>query len=197
MYNDSLKVFIAKIPEIIEFKPIYPESRWNEIIDCKSEEVKEQKYTVWKLLKWVVEKQYNLQFKDIVFSKSANGKWLADKIYFSLSHTDDFVAVCVDNQPIGLDIEVLDECTMTKSLFRYTTTDKEKTKYISPSAVDIATLWTKKEAIFKYLNKDLFVPSKIETEDYVTSSTVFNKFNVIISVCGKDVPLEIITVNLA
>ncbi len=197
MCKDSLKVFVALVPETVEYKPIYPESRWKEILNCKSEKVKKQKYAVWQLLKWVIEKQYNLTFEDIVFSKSPNGKWLADKIFFSLSHTNDFVAVCVDNQPIGLDIEVLDEFTMTKSLFRYTTTDKEKTKYKSPSAVDIATLWTKKEAIFKYLNKDLFVPSKIETEDYLTSSTVFNKFNVIISVCGKGVPLETITVNLA
>ncbi len=196
MCEVSLKVFVAKVPKIIRFEPIYPECRWKEIVESTSEKVKKQKYAVWQLLKWVIENQYNLKFEDIVFSKSSNGKWLADKFCFSLSHTSDFVAVCIDNQPIGLDIEVLNEQKMTKKLFEHIATDKEKTKCLSPVAKDIAILWTKKESVFKYMDKGGFVPYKIETEDYLTSSMVSDKFNIVVSVCGKVKPLEVVAVNI-
>lgn len=196
MNEESVKVFVAKVPKIIEFESIYPESRWNEIINCNSEKVKKQKYAVWQLLKFVLENNYNLKFEDIIFSKSLNGKWLADKLYFSLSHAGDFVAVCAYNQPIGLDIEIIDEQRMTKKLFEKIATEKERVKYTNPSVLDIAELWTKKEAIFKYLDKGGFISSKIETENYLTSSIVSDKYNIAVSVCGMVNPLEIVLANI-
>ena len=186
-----VKVFLAKIPEKIEYKPLYPSERFEEISSCKSEKVKRQKYAVWELLKYVLEKEYNLRFENIKFTKSVNGKWLANCIYFSLAHSGDYVAVCVDNRPIGLDIEYINEQKMTNKLLYYITTNIEKQAYNDePTAAQIAMLWAKKEAIFKFLNKPFFKPSNIEIKDYVTATEVKN--DLIVSVCGEVEKIEII-----
>lgn len=186
MEQQILKVFIAKIPDKIEYKQLYPAERWAEITSCVNEKVKKQKYVAWKLLEKVFESEYKTSFENIIFSKTGSGKWLADKMYFSISHSQNYVAVCIDNQPIGLDIELIDEQKMTEKIFSFIATDREKQLYKNLSTEDIATLWTKKEAIFKQLDKSGFIPKNIETYDYFTTTIIENSLKMAISVSFAD-----------
>ena len=165
------KVFVLVCPVIENYSlnSFYPLERKIEIENCKNSSLKNQKYTVFALLKYALENIFNVPFKSVNFYKSS--KWESDKFIFSFSHTSSFVAVAVclknDNVLLGVDLEKIQDrflnlypkfCSSCEIDFL-----KNEPNLITEKA---CVLWTKKESYFKANNDLVFVPKNIETSLY-------------------------------
>ena len=81
-----------------------------------------------------------------------NGKPLADNCFVSISHSENMIAVCTSDKPVGIDIEYIDDsrnfCRLADRFFK----GKELEAFNnSPNALTFYEIWTKKEAYSKIL----------------------------------------------
>ena len=82
----------------------------------------------------------------IIFHYSENGKpFLENGSFFSISHCKEAIAVALDDQPIGIDIESIRNVDQDLIL---RTMNEEEQKQIHSNR-DFTRLWTQKEAILK------------------------------------------------
>ena len=98
-------VFAARLPDTYLYEPIYPPERQAEIEKCSNEKVKREKYFVWKLLEYAIFNTIGEPIENFNFEKNPNRKWVSDRVYFSLSHSDGVVAVALSDREVGVDIE--------------------------------------------------------------------------------------------
>lgn len=94
------------------------------------------------------------------------GKPYKDNIYFSLSHSNDYVVLAISNNQIGIDIELIKD--VKENLKDYTLSVDEKSTI--KNNVDFYKLWTSKESLIKYLgigiDKDLKKIPALPLEGY-------------------------------
>ena len=116
---------------------------------------KKQSVLVWKLLSFCLEKYFSIEKP--TYSLSNDGVWsLEDKSFlFSLSHSENFVAVAISDNNIGVDVEKYDDKILKlRNKFDYQGDDKLVISLLT-------TEWTKRESLFKakfgnnFFNKDL------------------------------------------
>ena len=160
-------IFVTSIPFKTNME-IYPESRLNEINNTTNEKVKSQKFFAWKLLEKAIHEIYDLNISDVNFNKTLTGKWVSDKFYFSISHTGDIVAIAISLNPIGVDVEGVENKKFSEKFRHKVLTENELL-----GNTDLSLAWTKKEAIFKRDNLEVFVPNKIDTCDDNLKSYVY------------------------
>ncbi len=154
-------IYVAKISERIDEKPVYPKERKEEIEGCGHARVRVEKYTVWRLLEYALAHSFGYKMQEVNFYKEKNGKWTCDKCYFSLSHSDGMALVAISKQPIGVDVETL-ENEKIESMATKILTDEEKIVFQSVSKESrrrfLTETWTKKESFFKRRAKDASCP---------------------------------------
>lgn len=177
-------------------KSIYPKERKKEIDAVTNLKVKEEKFYVWKLLEKILCDKKDLPIKKVKFSKQ-NAKWVADGFNFSLTHSKNVLAVAVAKNPVGVDIEFLDD-----ERFFYLKdkilTDSEISEYSALPDCDkadyLARLWTVKESIFKMKNGDVFKPSLIESNvnTFISKKYIVNDKPFYLSISCKDAKISLI-----
>lgn len=153
-----LKVFVATFPFEVK-EDIYCLERKNEIENVKNEDIKKQKFYVWKLLEIALNKYLNLDLADIKFTHLSSGKWLCNKCNFSLSHSDNVVCVALSDVPVGVDIQV-EKNIEKKDLFKKHLLNDNELKRI-PDDYLLET-FVMKEAMFKESNEVNFVPKNFD-----------------------------------
>ena len=85
------------------------------------------------------------------FSYNEYGKpFIPDGPYFSISHCKEAIAVCIDDEPVGVDIESLRSAD--RSLVERTMNADEQRRIAESDApqCQFIALWTRKEAYLKY-----------------------------------------------
>ena len=187
-----IHVYVARFPFQVSDEKIFPPARAEEIESCSNPDVRRQKYYLWKLLENALMHSFGLKIEKLNIWRSSCGKWECEECCFSLSHSNDFVAVAVSEKPIGVDIEKCDELRFTEALAKRITTAPENDKInsleksVQGKALNI--LWTKKEAVFKLLGNKAFQPSDIETSEYASVTKEFKceDEQYIITVASKD-----------
>jgi phosphopantetheine--protein transferase-like protein len=189
--RDGITVYLGKIKEVAEFPPVYPKERDDEIRNAQNIKVKKQKYFVWKLLEHAIKDTFGLDIKDLKIEKKDSGKWVCDKCYFSLSHSEDIVAVALSNSEVGVDIERIRPIKENAIIKTLTDSEKEQLSKITPSAKQRFLLekWSQKESIFKFSNQENFLPSKIDT----SKASVLSKFVIL---DNKELVLSIASENI-
>jgi len=182
------RVFYAPIGEVDISSPIHPSERYSEILGCKSEKTRREKYLVWKLLERAVEKYLNLDFANIKFTKTANGKWICPDFCFSLSHTDTLVAVAISNAPIGVDTEEVRPIKEVLADKILTESEKESfsTLPLEKRGKYLLEAWVKKESIFKAKDQKALLPTHTETQN---SNVVVRYFTLL----GREYILSVAT----
>ena len=105
--------------------------------------------------------------------KNSNGKPLSPNYYFSISHSCGFVAVALSNKNVGIDIEKIDEKRNLENLRKIVLHKNENISSIE----DLIKLWTKKEAKFKFDGEKVFVPSKIDSTSFDSTTKLIKKDN--------------------
>ena len=188
-----LDVYLACMPDALEYKALYPTERDTEVFSVKNDEVKKQKYCAWRLLEYALEHTFGYDVEGVDFTKTASGKWMCPVCEFSISHSGNVVAVALSRNPVGVDVQV--EKSIASSTFaQRMLTKKEHTALLTADGTrerneELLTLWTKKESIFKSLNCDRYIPAEIETSVYDTYNEVFETSGdkYYLSVCGGDI----------
>lgn len=183
-------VYVAKIPENVQIKALYPEARTQEIENCKSEKVRREKYCVWRLLEYALRRSYGVNMQKLPFAKTENGQWTTTDYFFSLSHCDGVVAVALSRKAVGLDVEkITDKMEKIKNKIL---TEAELSQYEGQAdkLLYLTEKWTQKESIFKMQGGKAFSPDKIQTSDYKTHTTPLKNFDgYILSVAADEIKL--------
>ena len=185
-----LDIYIAKLPTDYSEEAVYPPERQKIIENTKNKDVRRERYFVWRLLERAVMQSLGKTLEDISPYINNNGKWLSDKCYFSLSHTDCAVAVAVSDSPVGIDIEAYRKIDIDAFGERIlSSNERAELENESDKNGFIIELWTKKESIYKMNGTPPFVPSKIETKDYqtLTYHEWINDKKCCVSVCSSSI----------
>lgn len=158
-------VYTATIPEREEMPPLSCALRQAEIDGVTNAEVRRQKYFVWKLLEYALERSFGLKSATLAFDKEG-GRYFCDKAFFSLSHSGNVVAVAVSRDRVGVDVERVSDRD-TDRLAQRVFTAEEAAQYAAlPEAEKVRFFfraWTMKEALFKAAHKDGFVPTEYDS----------------------------------
>lgn len=162
-----------------------PIERQQELNGVTDEKLKMQKLTTWTLLKTALKHSFGYDFDEVQFTRLDNGKWISDKAWFSLSHTDDYAVVAVSDAAVGVDAE-------NKQSFADRWKDEKARKAFAERIAaqgeacdggNLLALWIKKESAYKLSGHGSFKPSSTNTDviDYV----VREYDDTAIAVCGE------------
>ena len=165
-----INVYTACIPSKKISEKLYPKERDEEVRNCTNEEVAKEKYYVWKLLEYALERTFGKKMKKLVFAKTYCGKWVCEGYEFSLSHSHGVVAVAVSRKPVGVDIEL--DHQMKEGIEKKILSDVEFAEF---EGVDkdkkndyLLTKWTQKESVFKTMNLTSYSIKDVKTESVKT-----------------------------
>ena len=161
-----------------------------EIAHTKNETVRAEKYTAWKTLEFASRDALGKELDECSPKKHANGRWTADGMFFSISHSSGTVAVAVSNAEVGIDIEsvaaVREKFTPGRiaklgKAIGADTADGDCTAFLRE--------WTRRESIYKRNGRGAFVPSKISADGSDTRSCVLElDGGIVLSYSGKHAP---------
>ena len=159
-------VFYSEIKETTCMSKLYPPERDLEIRSCHSEKAKREKYAVWKLLEHAVREYLNLDFDNIQFTKTPNGKWICPDFSFSLSHTDGLVSVAISETAVGVDVEKVRD--IKEGLSSKVLTKREREYMFSlpteERSLYLLDCWVKKESDLKRRGDGALNPTALDSE---------------------------------
>ena len=179
-------VYIALIPQSVGKRTLVPLTREQELDGIKCERLRREKYYAWRLLEYAAEHSLGIDMDKLSPSKDKSGRWNSLICDFSISHTSDAVAVAISSHRVGVDIEELKTPRHPRFADR-TLTERELAVYRALEGTEreeyLIRAWCGKEAVFKSLCEDAFIPSSIDTEatDISHKETIAN--NTIMSDC--------------
>ena len=98
------------------------------------------------LLERMIKRIYGKERFEIKYNK--NGKPLCDFCFFSISHSGEYAAVAVSDEPIGVDIQIPDGF---KKREKYMLFSPDENEFVNAKDSEnrFYTLWTRKEAYIK------------------------------------------------
>ncbi len=172
MDGKILDVYIAGAPRCdVDLSLVRCDKRRRELEGVRCEDTLREKFFVWRLLEYALEKSFGLSLDEINPRKEESGKWVADGVFFSLSHSRGALAVLVSDEPCGVDIEgevppraknfaekVLNERELSELL---TLPERERGRRL-------LELWSMKESLFKMRGGARFSPRDEDTSRDVT-----------------------------
>lgn len=168
--SDKIHVFFAEVPYGNIKSKLYPEKRQTETALIRNPSLKLQKISSWNLLSDILKDSFDMDMAQLTFSKNDNGKWLCDKVCFSISHCNELVAVAISKHPCGVDIEKDIDGRFNSALAKKILTPREFDEYITlHDAVKnkfVLEKWTQKESIYKMNGIGGVAPKSICTNDY-------------------------------
>ena len=141
--------------EVQRLLPLVPETQQAEALRFKHTFGQYATLKSYLMLKELLVESRQVEPGDpLLFEYNAHGKpHLAAHpgIHFNISHCPNAIAVAIDSQPIGVDVERFVE--PSESLLNYCMNDEEVSlvKNVEHPEQQFAALWTQKEALFKLL----------------------------------------------
>jgi 4'-phosphopantetheinyl transferase len=118
------------------------------------------------LIRKIITEQLGIRNDEIVFAKNSYGKpYLQNcrQFYFNISHSEDFMACAIDNQPVGIDVEQVKHIDDYRRIAERYFTESELA-YITKTGCDnlgrFYEIWTAKESYIKCRGKGLSIPLK-------------------------------------
>ncbi|MCL2592691.1 MAG: 4'-phosphopantetheinyl transferase superfamily protein [Defluviitaleaceae bacterium] len=141
----------------------------------------------------------------LTFSSTENGKpCLADRpnIHFNISHTGNYVACAISNEPVGVDIEII-KLISPKIAERFFTQDEIAYIDTTEDVFRFYEVWTKKESFIKFKGKGLHMPlssfSVINSESSLSANfhKVFQSHVAVGYVCSPmDTPPNVYKIDI-
>lgn len=154
-----LHVYTARIPDQPNFQEVYPLARNAEILATQNKRVRAEKYYVWKLLEYAVNRSLGVPLSHLSIEKDGNGKWKCARLEFSLSHTDGVVAVALSQTPVGIDIERADRTVSFAVANKLFNPEEARAYEALPQAEKSPYLlkkWVQRESAFKKIGGQSF-----------------------------------------
>ena len=168
--NTTVMVYISTFDSDVVVGEVAPAIRNEMIQRCTDTLTKQQRYCVWKLFDYALRECYSGGVDDFEFYIDDNGKWnCRNGIEFSLAHSNNVVVVAVCNQFAGVDIEAVERFARHVNDDKFAErilTDNEQL-LLSKTPVEqraefLATMWTKKESLFKLASRKAFNPKAFD-----------------------------------
>lgn len=173
--SDFCIVAVGKIEDYQdnEVLPLYIK---NKLPTLTNQQVINQKKAGYGLLRQLIKESIGFDEDFSTIYLTPNGKPICDEYYFSISHTNEVVAVAFSNTNIGIDIELLDDNKNLDALGKRILHKNEQTlSLISKS--EILKLWVKKEGKFKFDGGKIFIPNNIDTNSFETMTELITYDN--------------------
>lgn len=168
-------VYIAVTPQGSPIGELDCNERMIELDSISNTNLKRDKYFVWKLLCYALEKSVGLRGKQLKFTKEDFGGWSVNGAEFSFSHCNGVLAVVVSSSPVGVDIEQVGQSRADK-LAKRIMTDREISAFekipLDQKEEAFIKIWTAKEAIFKSQKSDRFIPRDIDTLSHTIKTDI-------------------------
>lgn len=137
--------------------------------------------------------------KEITFARTEKGKPLctSDSAFFNVSHCNDIVVCVIDSQNVGIDIEKVRRVEMQITRIACTDNDREfifGQKNPDPAEITptpeildrIFTVWTAKEAYFKFIGIGIVGMRTVSYSDILPNCSTFKEKDYILSVYGEN-----------
>ena len=167
----TVYVYLANFDKNLQVKPVQPAIRNQAIQRCTDILTRQQKYCVWQLLDYALRQHCGKGVDGYSFNVSSNGKWSCNaNAQFSLSHSNNVVAVAISAQKVGVDIEAVSsfgERANDEAFINRVLTSDERQRLMlcekSRRSQKLALLWTHKESVFKMSDNPYFAPKSIDT----------------------------------
>lgn len=127
----------------------------------------------------------NLGVKNLWYDRN---KPMADNCFVSISHSGDMVAVCTSENPVGIDIEKIDDKRNLEKLSKRVFCGKELEAFKNnPTPEQFYEIWTQKEAYSKIdgqgVNEIMKGFDIFNLQDYDFHTEIVN--NYALSICEK------------
>lgn len=174
-YSDTL--FNEKLPE---FKKLFPNTDF--------EKIKNSKFKISLLAKFYVKKIaakfLNATINTLDFEKTSNGKPFLKNypdFHFNISHSNNLIAIAIDNSQIGIDIEKIREVNLKLANRHFC---ENEINFINSNNERFFEIWTKKEAYLKQTGKGIIGNLNkfdVTTPPISESLTTFTYENFIVS----------------
>ncbi len=153
MQENFTKIFYAKVDKFNLKKALVslPKIRVDKVNKLQDEHAKKLSAAVYllliKSLKKLGVKSCNFEFK-----YDENGKPFLEgcPLYFSLSHSGDFVAVAISDKLVGVDIQEMREVNYDSRKLVFNEEDEKLFQKSQNQKDAFYSLWTIKEAVFKF-----------------------------------------------
>lgn len=166
------QIYIAKIDDF-KSNDRLPGFLQKEIEGIKNIKVKNQKIAAYGLLHKAVKETLDFDDDFSLIKKEKSGKPVCKKYFFSISHSQELVAVAVSNTNIGVDIEIVKERKNIKNLKQVVFHENEKILNVE-NIDDFIKFWVKKEALFKFEGGKVFFPKNIDTTKFDCQTYYFD-----------------------
>ena len=181
-----LNVYFMELPDTEDFDELFPKEREKELRRTTHPQAHKQRYWVWKLLEAGIRQTFGKEMKELSFRKQRNGKWTCDELYFSLTHSENWVAAAVSNRPVGIDMEPIGSAEgrpWEKLAEKILCADEQA--FADPvRPQQLLALWTRKESAFKRSDAPRFLPAKISgTQAELTTLLLENDY--LFSACAE------------
>ncbi len=186
-----LEVYVTRIPEDCKIKKVKPKTRQKEIEACTHDRVKQEKYGVWKLLSYGVNRSFGKKLEDLSLEKQENGQWTCPDFQFSLSHSSGMAAVALSRKPVGVDVEAIDRFRVN-GLQNKILSQEELEAFgkveSSAQAEFLAEKWTQKESRFKCQGGINFHPARVDTQNTRVTRLEAEGKTFFLAVASEDLP---------
>ena len=169
--NSTVYVYLAYFDKNVQVQPVQPAIRNQLVQRCTDTLTRQQRYCVWRLLDYALKQHCGKGVDGFSFNVSSNGKWSSNaNAQFSLSHSNNVVAVAICEKAVGVDVEAVssfadrarDEAFVNRVL---NSDEHRQLAYceVSRRGQQLALLWTHKESLFKMEDHPYFAPRSIDT----------------------------------
>ena len=143
-----------------------PTIRRKSIERVKNGKLFEEKRLTWNVLTYAAAASFRVDLKDVKFGLKRNGKWVADKFYFSLSHSGEAAVAVVSDATCGVDIENIAKFSKKCEDESFCKAFAKKINCETADCLSAMKSWTGKESVYKAYGKGRFAPGKIPLDEY-------------------------------
>ena len=130
----------------------FPQDVIDEIVKYREEKHFKQSFTAWSVLKWALMKDFKIDINKLKLKHNEYGKPFYDEIWFSISHSENIVAVVVSNNWCGVDTEIVNDVSLDLNK-KILTPLENKVFMMLPTKIQkrnyLIRQWVIKEAYYK------------------------------------------------
>ncbi|MBQ7466878.1 MAG: hypothetical protein IJS74_02270 [Clostridia bacterium] len=150
----------------------------------KNKQAFNQSFQAWLLLDFVVQKILKKSLKEFKIEFSKRGKPVCKDFYFSISHTEEYVAVALSQKECGIDIEKVSARTKMGGIASSIFGSKENL-----SSEEFYSLWTYGEAAAKMLDIPVCEVKNLD-ENLIKKEYIKGDNNIACITCQNDFSLS-------
>lgn len=148
----------------------------NRIFQKKHPQAQKESLCALILLDFALQSSYGIQEKLIISKTEIDKPYFKNSdVKFSISHSEDYVAVAVSDNEIGVDIEKITDKSRDNMIDRFFLPSEQEFYYNSEDKAAFAVLWTRKEAYLKYTGKG--ITEGLSGYDVTKNTELFHEFS--------------------